>query len=539
MRYVLLLLCLSFAPLSAQDQPNILLIIADDLGVDRLNGYHDGVLMATTPTLDSLRAAGVTFTNAAAAPVCSPTRAAIMSGKYGVKNGVLGVPGNLEVDDASVFDALAEETAGEYATALIGKWHLNTPATVGAPFAFGMDEYEGFLRGAPEDYYAWTRVQNGASFQETEYVTTALTNAASAWIAAQTQPWFLWLAHAAPHSPYHVPPEGTYTVGNPTNNNRRYVAMVEALDYEMGRLFAGLSAAEKANTVVVFMGDNGTPGNVIQDYPAGHAKGSLYQGGIRVPFIVSGAGVERAGEREAALVHVTDLYATILQGARPQVQGEDEEQGRFNSLGFFDLLGEDHVDAVTRDYNYFEVAGNNGNAGFAIRNQRYKLIDFNAGTQEFYDLELDSFEVNDLLPAGLSAELEAVKADLEAEALAIRTGWSCRDHIRNGEETGIDCGTQVCGVCTTSTLETDIDDGLTVFPNPASGLLVVRLPDESIRTVELFDASGRSVLRETVGGGPLATVNVRGLPVGSAVVMVRSTAGGEEKIRRRMITIVR
>ena len=541
MRYLLLFLCLATTFLHAQTQPNILLIIADDLGVDRLNGYFEGQLMATTPTLDSLRAAGLTFTNAAAAPSCAPTRAAIMAGKYGVKTGVLTVPGNLAADGASVFDALAEETAGAYATALIGKWHLTTPATVNAPFAFGMDDYEGYLRGAPADYFAWTRVRNGATFQETEYITTALTNAAAAWMDAQTQPWFLWLAHAAPHSPLHVPPAGTFSVGNPTNNNRRYVAMVEALDFEMGRLFAGMTAEERANTLVIFVGDNGTPNNVLQGYPNGRGKGSLYQGGVRVPLIVSGAGVTRAGEREAALVHVTDLYATILQGARPQVPGEVAEQGRFNSLGFYDLLGEDHATAITRDYNYGEVDnGNEERSGFYVRNDRYKLIDFDAGAQEFYDLAVDSFELNNLLLTALSADLAAVKTDLEAEALAIRTGWSCRDHIRNGEETGVDCGTVACGSCSTATPVTTTADGLTVYPNPVADLLEIRLPEERIQTVEIYGAAGRRLLRQTVNGAPWATVDVRELPAGNALVVLRSrAANGAERLRRRLVSIVR
>lgn len=506
----LLLACLFPLSLVAQTSPNVLLIIADDLGVDHINGYHDGALMATTPTLDSLRGTGITFTNATAAPVCSPSRAALMTAKYGIKTGVTTVPGNLDPSEISLFDGLAEQTNGAYATALIGKWHLSSPATVSAPLAFGMDAYDGFLRGAPEDYFAWARTRNGATEISNEYVTTSLTNTAISWIGEQTQPWLLWLAHAAPHSPYHVPPAGTYTIDNTDNNVRKYIAMVEALDYEMGRLFAAMTPEERANTLVLFIGDNGTPGNVMQDYPTGHGKGSLYQGGIRVPFIVSGAGVTRSGARETALVHVTDLHATILEAA-----GADLPGGLFNSLSFRDLLGNDAATAVTRDYNYVEL-GNGMNTAWAIRNQRYKLLEAADGTQEFYDLELDSFEVNNLLPAGLPAALETVRADLEAEATVIRSDWSCRDHIQNGTETGIDCGTDACGICTTSTTEVPGVE-FTVYPNPCSDILFIRARPQVQGTVVISDVSGRVLLQQA----QIGEVDMRNFPPGVYWVEVK------------------
>lgn len=519
---MLRLLLIGLFPLSlfAQTQPNVLLIIADDLGVDHINGYHDGELMATTPTLDSLRETGITFTNATAAPVCSPSRAALLTAKYGVKTGVITVPGNLDPAEASLFDGLAQQTNGTYASALIGKWHLTSPATVSAPLAFGMDVYDGFLRGAPEDYYAWSRTRNGATEISNEYVTTSLTNAAISWIGDRTGPWLLWLAHAAPHTPYHVPPEGTYTIGATDSNVQKYVAMVEALDYQMGRLFAVMSPEERANTLVIFIGDNGTPGNVMQDYPTGHGKGSLYQGGIRVPLIVSGAGVTRSGVREPALVHITDLHATILEAA-----GADLPGGLFNSLSFRDLLGDAAATAVTRDYNYVEF-GSGMNTAWAIRDQRYKLLEAENGAQEFYDLLLDSFEVNDLLPAGLSAELETVKTGLEAEAAVIRSDWSCRDHIQNGIETGVDCGTDTCGICTTST--TDLPGvEFTVYPNPCSDLLFIGARAQVQGTVVISDVSGRALLRQE----RLGEVDMRNFPPGIYWVEVKADGrSGRRKV---------
>jgi len=483
--------------------------------------------MATTPTIDSLRAAGITFINATASPVCSPTRAAIMSGQYGVKNGVLGVPGDLANDEQTVFKGLAAQTDDAYADALIGKWHLTRPLLAEDPLTFGPDTYEGFLTGGVDDYFAWSRVQNGTASLSTEYVTTALTNAAIDWIDEQTQPWFLWLAHAAPHGPFHTPPAELFTIAGTGTDTRKYIAMIEALDTEMGRMFGSMDEDVRENTLVIFVGDNGTPRNVLQDYPNGRGKGTIYQGGVRVPFIVSGKGVTRAGAREEALVHVTDIHATILEAAGTQVQGN-----LFNSLSFYHLLSDETEAMPTRDYNYIEVDnGNDNNSGWAIRNTQYKLITFDSGTQEFYDLRADSFELNALPIGQLSPELAAVYADLEAEAAAIRSGWSCRDHIMNGDETGVDCGTDACGACTTSTTAAANRIDVLLYPNPASEYFVVDALGERIESVRLFDLNGRLVHQRDGRGMRLLEVNLNGVKPGAYLAEIRTEAGGQRAMR--------
>jgi arylsulfatase A-like enzyme len=484
--------------------------------------------MAKTPALDSLRAAGITFTNAAASPVCSPTRAAIMSGQYGVKNGVLTVPGDLADNEQTVFKGLAAQTNNAYADALIGKWHLTMPLEAEDPLLFGPDIYDGFLRGGVDDYFAWSRVQNGTEALSNEYITTTLTNSALNWIDEQTQPWFLWLAHAAPHSPYHVPPEGMYSIGNTENNARKYIAMIEALDFEVGRMLGALDEDVRDNTLVIFVGDNGTPGNVMQDYPDGHGKGSLYQGGLRVPLIVAGKGVTRAGVRERALVHVTDIHATILEAAGTQVQGRF-----FNSLSFYHLLSDETETKATRDYNYVEVGAETtgGRSGWAIRGERYKLLNFYSGAQEFYDLSTDSLELNNLLPAGLTADQEMIKTDLESEAAVVRSGWSCRDHIMNGEETGIDCGTDACGMCTTSAENPNQGFELKLYPNPAHDYFVVDALGEQIESVRLFSADGRLQQQVEGHGVRILEVNVADLKSGAYLAEIRTETGARQLMR--------
>lgn len=417
------------------NQPNILLVIADDLGVDALNGYQQNPLVPTTPTLDSLRQSGLTFTQAWANPVCSPSRAAFLSGKYGVKTGVVGVPGNLDTTHRSIFKELDAQTNGQYAHAWIGKWHMSSPAENDHPQWHGVDHFVGLMGGTPGDYYNWSKVTNGVSSTETEYATTHLTTQALSWINAQNTPWFAVLAHPAPHSPFHVPPAGTYTQNPVNNNSQQYMAAIEAIDFELARLLANIPAAVRANTVIMFMGDNGSPGSVAQNYPNGHAKGSLYQGGVQVPLIISGAGVSRVQEKEAGLVHIADLHATILEIAGASLAG-----GLFNSWSFKDLL--QNANAQRKPYNYSEV--NHNTVGWTIRNNQYKLIEFGNGTQEFYDLLADSLELTDLM-GNLTAAQLAVKTDLETEASEIQHAWSCRDLIQNGSEPAVDsCTTTSC-----------------------------------------------------------------------------------------------
>ena len=489
--FLLLLLTLLLAPsLHAQRDslPNILLIIADDLGVDLSHGYHQGALMPTTPVLDSLRSVGITFEHVWSAPSCTPTRAAIMSGKYGTKTGVMRAPGHLDTSHISVFRALAQQSNKAYAGAVIGKWHISQPSDPLHPSYHGVDHYMGVLDFGVNDYNHWQKTSAGTTTTETNYATTVFTDSAIDWMGHHQQPWFLWLAHIAPHSPVHVPPSHMYTISGTQGNFRKYIAMIESLDYEIGRLLGAMPDSVKAKTVVMYLGDNGTPNNFLRDYPPMHGKGSLYQGGIRVPMIVAGAGVTRKGERESALVHVTDIHATILELAGASLPG-----GVYNSLSFAHLLK--GVPGPGRDYNYIDFQDPTA-GGWAIRTAQYKLINFTNGTQEMYDLWADSLEANDLLSGTLTPVQQLIKSDLESEAAQIRAAWSCKDGIQNGDEAGIDCGGTYCDTCQSTSLEAVHRDAVKVFPNPATDMLrIIREAQDSYRDmrVTLYNAWGQSL----------------------------------------------
>lgn len=265
--------------------------------------------------------------------------------------------------------------------------------------------------------------------------------------------------------------------------------MIESLDAELKRLFSALTPSQKANTVVLFVGDNGTPSPVLQDYPQGHGKTTLYQGGVRVLFFISGAGVARKGERENSLVHVADIFSTVLG-----LTGSSASPGTENSLNLVPYL--DGTQGASRTYNYTEI-GLETPSGWTIRSSQYKVITFDDATQEIYDLVADSLETNNLLIKGLTQTQLDIKADFEAEAAQQRDDYSCHDFIQNGDEGGIDCGGSFCSPCTSSAYEASTVE-VTLSPNPVHDQLFIETGGQLIQYVEVFDLGGR-LLQRTAG----------------------------------------
>ena len=395
-------------------KPNILLVIADDVSKDAIANYTEGSIKANMPNLESLMSKGITFNNAWSYSVCTPTRSSIITGKYGNSTGVIEVGDIISTEEISLQKYINNETNNAYATAIIGKWHISND--VNDPAIMGVDYYAGILNGGIPDYYNWSVVENGISANTTEYATTKLTDLAIDWVSLQTKPWFLWLSYNAPHTPYHLAPTNLHSQGNLATNAASieantlpyYLSALEALDTEMGRLLNSLSLEEKANTTVLFIGDNGSPNKVAQaPYTRFTVKGSLYQGGINVPMVVSGNGINRMGAKEEALINTTDFYTTIanLAGA--------SSTEIHNSKSFYSLFTDEN--AKKRNYVYSEKKD-----AYTIRNTTYKYIKFDNGTEELYNLSLDAYENSNLMISILSTEANTAKNNLILEATRIR-----------------------------------------------------------------------------------------------------------------------
>jgi len=396
--------------------PNILFVIADDMGKDATPNYSEGQEKPQMPTLEMLANSGITFDNVWAYPVCSPTRASILTGKLGYHTGVLEVEQDISLSEESLHDFVKSQSNGAYDTALIGKWHLSNNIT--DPNSMGIDYFSGILGGGVSSYTNWKEVTNRSRTDNTTYTTTAFSSKAIDWISSREKPWFLWLAYNAPHTPFHLAPANLHQQGSLPSDDASvssnplpyYFSAIEALDKELGRVIAAIPNGLE-NTIVIFIGDNGTPSQVIQTpYRLRRAKGSIHQGGINVPMVIAGAGVSRKAVRETALIQSTDLFTTIAQMAGAGITE------KYNSKSFYSLLT--NADAPKRTYAYAEKSLN-GAGSYAVRNDQYKLIVEADGAELLYDLNDDAYENTNLLNNS-SGAVESIKNTLLQEAARVR-----------------------------------------------------------------------------------------------------------------------
>lgn len=399
-----------------ETKPNILLIIADDLGKDAINGFSEGIIKPTTPNIDAIRTAGLSFTNFWAYPTCSPTRASIITGKYGYRTGVKWASDELNFSETSLQKYISNKTNNSYSTALVGKWHLSGNDSSINPETLGIDYFAGLVRGEVQNYYNWLLTEDGSGEIVNDYSTEKFTDLAIDWIDNQDKPWFMWLAYNAPHTPFHNPPNKMHSQGNlPTyedgmDETPYYMAAIEAMDYQIGRLLDSMTEDEKENTIIIFMGDNGSPNQVAQaPYSFFTSKGSLKQGGVNVPLFVSGKGVSRTGNDDNVITS-TDLFATITE-----LTGITNNQIN-DSKSFKSLFTKS---TTLRNFQYAEKSDGT-NSLWAISNGNYKLIENNNGNKELYNLSDDPYEKSNLLSGTLNSTQTNIKTELEIELLNIR-----------------------------------------------------------------------------------------------------------------------
>lgn len=479
MQKLLLALAIAWTLLSgtAAAAPNILVIIADDLGTETLASYGLGETTAATPSLDRLASAGVRFERFWSQHVCSPTRAAVLTGRYAFRTGVrsalpaqwaaMDAPtptppahattelvytpaglvgeGNESLSarppppanqrprgpstDERMLPQLLKSAPEPYATAAVGKWHLSDllNGQLDHPNDSGFDHFSGVLFGGPSSYFAWRHLENGRLTAESGYYDTRITEDAIRWIDEQDDnPWFLWMSYSNPHTPVHLPPRDLLRSAArdlPPNfeteeNNRAYFfAQVEAMDTLIGRLLDSIPDEVMQDTYVIFFGDNGT---VEWDDPPAprdrdRVKGTVYQGGIEVPLIVTGPGIA-AGRVERPLAHAVDLFATILQLAELNPDEVLPDDLAIDSVSMADHLFQENLPSQR---SWVLSEGTLGSVvGTAIRDERYKLVVINE-REEFYDLEADPNELNPLSVEGLSGTARTSHATLTEQLQAL------------------------------------------------------------------------------------------------------------------------
>lgn len=436
---------------------NFLVLVADDVGVDKVGAYRDGECIEgecptppPTPHIDALAAAGVLFRNAWANPVCSPTRVGLLTGRHAHRTGV----GNI-VDDAANelgLDPAAANFANllraqGYDTAAFGKWHMTGCQTQDGtctgtahdnalhPIQAGFDYYVG-TRANPS-YCSYEKVvsqRTGPGPQDIAvqvfpdfdtYAPVEMTDAAIAHIPLMSEPWVVYVGFNLSHAPYHDVPTSpvgcTQTATGPVVD--RYDAMTTALDGEIGRLLTALASGFDVldRTTIVFLGDNGTPSlATVAPFVPDQAKSTPYEGGINVPLLVAGPDVAggAAGGESGALVEALDVFATLMEiaGLAPCGGGGCGE----DAVSLVPYLQDPTLPSL-RSFAYSErfwpnTHGDPDVIRRMVRDERYKLVWRNQWTSagaRLYDLEDDPLETTDLLETSLSAE-----ASLAFDALA-------------------------------------------------------------------------------------------------------------------------
>jgi len=410
-RLLTLTLSLSLLTAQAADRPNVLIIVADDLGYNDV-GFQ-GSKEIPTPHLDRLAASGIRCTNGYVShSFCSPTRAGMLTGRYQHRFGHENNPGwkpdstteGLPLDQITL-PQIMKKTG--YSTGAVGKWHLGAHPQF-HPMKRGFDEYFGALGGGHQYFpgdkggaeYTIPLNRNGKDEAQTKYLTEQFGDEAAAYVqrhAADGKPWMLYLAFNAPHTPLQAPESWLAKLGHITDPNRRtYAAMVCAMDAAIGQVIDQLDATkQRENTLIFFVSDNGGPnlsarqiGNFTDNTPLRGAKGDLHEGGMRVPFLVSWPAKLKPGVYDQPVIALDFMptAVTLAGGEMPQDRVIDGVNLIPHLTG--EKLGAPH------DRIFWRTQGPKGN--HAVRQGSWKFVQTANGQPELYDLAADVGESKNL-----------------------------------------------------------------------------------------------------------------------------------------------
>lgn len=387
------------APALNAARPNILLILADDLGA-RDTGFQGGDIR--TPHLDRLAMGGVRFTQLYSYPLCSPTRAGLMTGRHPIRYGLAysvvrpwatyGLPPG-ETTIAQVF-----REAG-YQTAIVGKWHLGHFNRRLLPPSRGFDHFYGHVNGAI-DYFTHERdggidwQRNGQTVREEGYTTDLLAAEANRWLDARdpARPFFLYMPFNAPHTPLQAPERWLREYASVQDPRRRtYAAMVSALDAAAGSVFDNLRRKRLLEqTIVVFLSDNGgSRPQGADNGPLRSGKGTVYEGGIRVPGFIHAPGLLKPG-KSAQVMTPLDWLPTLAAAAGVPAKTAQPLDG----VNLWPNLTGGKSEP-RRDL-FFCVQNEQGGRQHALRDGNIKFISV-AGAEAVYDVAADPGETTDIL----------------------------------------------------------------------------------------------------------------------------------------------
>ncbi len=443
----------------SNEQPNIILIVADDLGYGDLGAYGQQAIQ--TPVLDQMARDGIIFTNFyAGATVCAPSRSTLMTGRH---NGHNQIRGNREVrpmgqqplTDETVTLAEVLQDAG-YRTGLIGKWGLGGPDSEGEPNNQGFDYFFGYLgQRHAHNYYPEFLFRNqervllpgnkipepqrgdgsGHAIEKVTYSHDVIANEALSFIAEESeQPYFLLLTITIPHANNEAGDEGmevpdyeSYVDESWPEPQKGLASMITRMDRDVGRLIKQINSSGDANnTLILFTSDNGphAEGGNNPDYfdsngPLRGKKRDLYEGGIRVPLIAYWPGKIAAGSSTDHMSYFGDFYTTLAEIAGTELENADE----LDSISLTSsLLGSGNQ--TSHEYLYWEFYEQGSRQ--AVRKDNWKAVrqPMHEGPIELYNLDMDLSETTDV--AGEHPEIVDEMRSLMEEAHIPNPDWTVR-----------------------------------------------------------------------------------------------------------------
>ncbi len=445
---------------AAEKQPNVVLMVIDDLGQRDLGCY--GSTFYKTPNIDKMAKDGLRFTDFyASCPVCSPTRASILTGRYPQRMNITDwIPGRKDMPDQRLKQPkisnelpLEEVTIAEalkkrgYVTALIGKWHLGgkgfEPTQQGFDVNIGGDE-----TGTPRSYFAPFENKNGKmpgleKAEEGEYLTDRLAAEAEKFIEKnKNNKFFLYLPHYAVHTPlkakqaiidkYKVTPKAG------SQSNPVYAAMVESTDEAVGRVLKKLDDLKLSdNTFVIFTSDNGGlatteggPTGATFNAPLREGKGFLYEGGVRVACIMKWPGTIKAGTTTSEVACSIDFFDTILDATNHGLKEQlDVPGGKRDGWSLVPIFHGEKMKDRAIYWHYPHYANQGSRPGGAVRYKEFKYVEhYEDGRRELFNLKNDLSESRNLIgdPA-----VTAVPDALEQELAKWRKAVGAKMPMRN------------------------------------------------------------------------------------------------------------
>ncbi len=370
---------------TATRRPNVLLIITDDQGYGDL-GLH-GNEQIRTPRLDQLGRESIRFDRFFVSPLCAPTRASLLTGRYSLRTGAKGVAQGLETmraEEVTIAEALR---AAGYRTGLFGKWH-NGEHYPYTPNGQGFEEAFGFNLGHWNNYFDTTLERNGRPVKTKGFITDVLTDAALDFINTNRQrPFFCYLAYNAPHSPFQVPDKyfDYYKAKGLDDYLASVYGMVENLDDNIGRVLQRLDELKlREDTIVIFMTDNGPNGARFNGDMRG-TKGSLHEGGSRVPFFLRWPARFKQPRLVKKLAAHIDLFPTLVELCGVPMPQTLPQDGR----SLVPLLEGKETDWPDRTlFTQHQLPNDPNRVTGAARTERYRLVNEGRGW-ELFDMEND------------------------------------------------------------------------------------------------------------------------------------------------------